>query len=515
MINNNLYALLIGVGDYTKMNSGNLPTYKMDLALLGTALTFKLKLAKENMRLMAGDDNNGFVPTADLARAISGFNKLLGEEDTFIFYFSGHGNKKSLVFSDGQVELQSLIDFVEKLPAKNKIVILDCCYSGDFTTAGAREMQFEESIADFAGHGIAVMASSAANEVSRFGPDGNGSVYTGLLSASIITNKNVHKGLLSLADINDEVQRMMKGWNEKNPEKVQHPIFRSSMGGTIYFPVEEYHPYKQKQFFKETRAYTIVSVKPVSSGKYKRLCAFIIPKSDVGLKEMAHITKEVARIIKYKKIYSTQAGENHFRGTPARAVWCYFGKDETDITNHNHFAYTIWAADDEMRKLYFGERKNAQVYKGIYIWENVSYEMIKKIQEPTMTRSEFIDVNKKLLVSIVSLAEKFIVDMQEVANQMMSIEEMQHKYSDWIKAVKIKYLKLTDLDVAPIDLHDWSAEIENLAGRILDMSILLENDKGNGVIGERELWLINHAISRYNESLEKLKKIEETIGFME
>ena len=514
MINNNLYALLIGVGDYTKMNSGNLPTYKMDLALLGTALTFKLKLAKENMRLMAGDDNNGFVPTADLARAISGFNKLLGEEDTFIFYFSGHGNKKSLVFSDGQVELQSLIDFVEKLPAKNKIVILDCCYSGDFTTAGAREMQFEESIADFAGHGIAVMASSAANEVSRFGPDGNGSVYTGLLSASIITNKNVHKGLLSLADINDEVQRMMKGWNEKNPEKV-HPIFRSSMGGTIYFPVEEYHPYKQKQFFKETRAYTIVSVKPLSSGKYKRLCAFIIPKSDVGLKEMAHITKEVARIIKYKKIYSTQAGENHFRGTPARAVWCYFGKDETDITNHNHFAYTIWAADDEMRKLYFGERKNAQVYKGIYIWENVSYEMIKKIQEPTMTRSEFIDVNKKLLVSIVSLAEKFIVDMQEVANQMMSIEEMQHKYSDWIKAVKIKYLKLTDLDVAPIDLHDWSAEIENLAGRILDMSILLENDKGNGVIGERELWLINHAISRYNESLEKLKKIEETIVFME
>ena len=43
----------------------------------------------------------------------------------------------------------------------------------------------------------------------------------------------------------------MKGWNEKNPEKVQHPIFRSSMGGTIYFPVEEYHPYKQKQFLKK------------------------------------------------------------------------------------------------------------------------------------------------------------------------------------------------------------------------------------------------------------------------
>lgn len=79
--------------------------------------------------------------------------------------------------------------------------------------------------------------------------------------------------------------------------------------------------------------------------------------------------------------------------------------------------------------------------------------------------------------------------------------------------MNMTYTQLTDLDVAPIDLHDWSAEIESLAGRILDMSLLLENDKGNGVIGERELWLINHAIDCYNESLEKLKRIEGTIVF--
>ncbi|MBQ3164920.1 MAG: hypothetical protein IJC02_10385 [Lachnospiraceae bacterium] len=69
------------------------------------------------------------------------------------------------------------------------------------------------------------------------------------------------------------------------------------------------------------------------------------------------------------------------------------------------------------------------------------------------------------------------------------------------------------MDVAPTDLRDWSVEIESLAGRILDISLLLENDRGNGVVGERELWLINHAIGHYNESLEKLKKIEENIIF--
>lgn len=508
MVNRNLYALMIGVGDYEKMDTANLPTYKMDLAMLGNVIISKLKMPMENMRLMLGADSNGFVSVKDVAKAITAFNKLLGKDDTFMFYFSGHGSNKNLMFSDGQVELQSVINFIERLPSKNKIVILDCCYSGDFVSSGAREMKFEETIADFAGHGIAIMASSSADEVSRLGPDGKASVYTGLLATSIMTNKNIYKGLLSLTDINDEVQSMMKGWSKKYPDKAQHPIFRSSMGGTIYFPVEEYHPYKSKSFFKETKSYTVVSVKPLSSGKYKRLCAFIVPKTEVGIKEMAGITKEVARAIKYKKIYSTQASEKRFGRTPARVVWCYFGKDETDIINHNHFAYTIWAADEEMRKLYFSERKNSQIYKGIYIWENVSCEMVKKIQEPTMTRDEFVELNKKLLVSIVSLAEKFIVDMQEVANQTISIEEMQNKYGKWICEVQVQYLKLTDLDVAPTDLHDWSAQIENLTGTILDLSILIENKSGNGVIGEREMWLINNAIRKYNENLEKLKEIE-------
>lgn len=166
-----------------------------------------------------------------------------------------------------------------------------------------------------------------------------------------------------------------------------------------------------------------------------------------------------------------------------------------------------------MKRLYFRPNRNVQEQDGIYIWKNSSYDMVKKLQEPTMSRQEFIEANKRLLVSIVSLAEKFIVDMQEVANQTISMENMQAKYSSWIKEVETQYLRLTDLDVAPTDLHDWSAEIDNLAGRILDMSIWLENDRGNGMIGEREIWLIKDAIACYRKSLEKLKEIEEGIVF--
>ena len=34
MINNNIYALLIGIGDYKKIKIADLPSYRMDVALI-------------------------------------------------------------------------------------------------------------------------------------------------------------------------------------------------------------------------------------------------------------------------------------------------------------------------------------------------------------------------------------------------------------------------------------------------------------------------------------------------
>lgn len=511
MENKSVYALLIGVGDYEKMNIANLPTYRMDLSLLATSLLSGLKVPKDNLRIMAGADNNGYVTTTDLAKAIAGFKSLLGSEDTFIFYFSGHGRNRNILFSNGQVELQSVINFVEKLPAKNKIVILDCCYSGNFKTSGARIMHFEESMEEFVGHGIAIMASSAADEVSRLGPNGNHSMFTGALSTAIAINKKVTKGKTSLDDIYDEMMHLVKAWNRENPGKEQQPIFRSSLGGTIYFQVEEYHPYRQMEYSFENDEYSIVSVEPLSTLSIKRLCAFVIPKGKGELLELPDITRKVAEQIKYAEIYSTQKSEEILGGQPARAVWCYFGHDESDIINHLHYSYTIWAADEEMRQLYFKSNKNAVIADGIYIYENKDYNMLKKMQEPTQSREEFIEENKKLLAVIVTLAEKFVTDLQEVANNTLTTQDIQERYGEWTIKVRRKFIELSDGDIAPDDLHDWTEEIMNLAGWVADMALLIENEKGNGVIGDRENWLIKHAVSHYHESMEKIKKLEDEI----
>ena len=260
---------------------------------------------------------------------------------------------------DGDLSLQSLVDFMDTLAARDKILILDCCYSGNFTTAGARRMHFEDAIADFAGHGIAVLASSSADQVSRLGPGANHSLFTGALSTAMVHNKKIRKGRLSLTDINEEAQRLVRAWNQNNSGKEQHPVFRSSMGGTIYFQVEDYQPYQQRELSYETEYYRLVKVEPLSSPSIKRLCAFVILKKPGGLSALAAYSREIADRIKHEEIYSGPSSEARFKGTPARAVWCYFGHDESDMVNHLYYAYTIWAPDEDLRRLYFKSDKKS------------------------------------------------------------------------------------------------------------------------------------------------------------
>ena len=116
------YGLLIGVERYENEELKSLPAAVRDLALMKYALTDGLKFDADDIRVLG---ESGVVPARSFARALSEFEGLISEEDTFVLYFSGHGTAEGLCFSDSIVNLQSIVDFVEQLRAKNKIVILD------------------------------------------------------------------------------------------------------------------------------------------------------------------------------------------------------------------------------------------------------------------------------------------------------------------------------------------------------------------------------------------------------
>lgn len=512
MKNSDVYALLVGVGDYQKLHIASLPIYRMDLTLIASAIQSGLKVPEDNIRIVAGEGNDGYVEVKDIARAISGFKSLMPANATFLFYFSGHGGAGHLVFSNGELALQSVIDYIDALPVKNKLIMLDCCYAGAFQTSGAKQMEFEDTVADFAGHGIALLASSAANEVSRLGPGENHSMFTGALSTSIAMSKKIEQGKLSIQDIYAGTKEIIDVWNQQNSGKAQTSIFRSSMGGDFFFRVEDYKPYIQKEISWEAKNYKVLRVDPLHAPNIKRLCAFVMLKKDEDLENLPRITKEIAWKLKYAEVYSNAASEEHFKWKSTNAVWCYFVKDENDLANHLYYVYTCWAANKELRKQYYSPNKNAIEKDGIYICKNMSYKMLKQMQKPGQNRDVFVQENRKLLASLVTLAEQFIVDMQEVLNKTITIEEMQIKYGSWIRTVEEQYLQLSELDIAPDDLHGWSEEIINLAGWILDLAYLLKNEKYGGVIQDRDRWLIQNSIKHYNQSMENLKLLEQNIG---
>ena len=508
------YAILIGVGDYEKAGMPNLPTYRMDLAMIGTAFESGLQIPAEHIRLLVGEDNQGYVHVKDFAYAIADMKGKLEPDDRLIFYFSGHGKNGEILFSDGQISLQSVVDYLAEMPVKARLLLLDCCYSGEFTHSGAPVMQHEETISDFVDKGIAVFASSSANEMSRLGPDGRASVFTGALSSAILLHDK-KQGVISFYDIYDNTMRLIDSWNRENPDMAQQPVFRSNISGRFLFHIGEKETSNiidQGESVFECEEYKIISVKSLSTRMEKRLAVFVIPSGGVEPENLAAITRKVAEWIRYQDYDSEGRVITRSIVRSADVVWCYFGQDMRDIRNGLHFAYTIWGIDKTIADKYFRQIKASTIVDGIYIWENTSYRMLKQMQQPTRSMEEYIDELKELRRLIISLAEKFAFDLQEVANRTMTVEKLQVKYKEWVRLVEKSYLLLTDEDVPPDALHDWANEILDLAGWVVDLSILVKGLGKDGIIRENELWLMKNALRHYREAIEKLKEIEETMG---
>ena len=499
------YGLLTGVGIYEDEERKALYAAKKDLSLMRQALVDGLKFDPDNIRVL-GEDGN--VQAKSFARALSEFEGLLCKEDTFVLYFTGHGVRSALCFTDEMVNLQSIVSYIERLPAGRKIVIIDCCFAGSMQVTNIRDLTFEEAIAAFAGSGIAVMASSAPDEQSWLAESGDGSLYTRIVSAAICSRRNICEGRISLSDINDEVRYLMQLWNKDHPGRQQHPIYRENYIGEIAFRVEEYHPYITQKISMETEAYDLNSVKPLSTGNLKRFAAFVILKKADDT-ELWQITKEIVSQIRNSEIYASVDSERRFKGRSADVIWCYFGHDAEDIERSNHFAYTIWAVSEELKKQYFRESRHSEVVDGIYIFWNEAYGLVKDLQKTDAPKEKILADYQDLAGQLMAKAGAFIRDYEEVENNVLSLKEMKERYGSWVRDVKTAFFKLSDTDPAPVERIRWAEAILELAGWVTDMALFLEKKSSSD--GAGEVWMAKHAIRRYRQAMEQLYKIQKAV----
>lgn len=162
-----LRALIVGVSNYDKMNEPNLPFCVNDIAVMRDALVCGLNFNKLNI-ITCGE--NGIVNSVDFFKALEQMALIADIEDTLVFYFSGHGGTLSsghhLALSDSCVNTQVIIEYLEKIPAKNKIIFIDSCMSGNFVVSETASYSINETIEDFVGRGYAIFASSNETQSS-------------------------------------------------------------------------------------------------------------------------------------------------------------------------------------------------------------------------------------------------------------------------------------------------------------------------------------------------------------
>ena len=175
-------ALVIGVSNYFMDGAPNLPFCKNDVEAMAKSLENGLGLKKEDIITLGG---LGDVTKVDFDNALSMMSSITNENDILLFYFSGHGqnfnHQHHLILSDGFISTNELIKNLEKVPAKSKVVFLDCCFSGNYSIEDPASPEVDQMIADFHGKGYADFSSSNAEQVSYGHLDKPISIFTDFL----------------------------------------------------------------------------------------------------------------------------------------------------------------------------------------------------------------------------------------------------------------------------------------------------------------------------------------------
>lgn len=431
-------ALLIGVSEYSIFGYKDLPLCKNDLYEVKKSLIQGLNIDSNNI-LLCGE--SGKVSKKELSNSIYHILSDTTADDTFIFYFSGHGAKNCLILSDEEISLQEMIDEIAQIPAKCKIAILDSCYSGGFNINDTPQMDINETVDYFVGRGYAVMASCRAEQKSGFNDARKISLYTSFLCDAINSRFLIRKGKKSLESINETVCRLAEIYNKKMNSNIQQPIFCSNIGGTIYFDVEEYVPYKVAKIYEETDKYIIYDVEPVHHARAKRLSIKVILRFPCSWEEIAEISKEIKDKALYYEVHQNEISELRFKGKRTNIIWCYFGYDEDDMANGNFVCHTTWVDESQDKKYWYSTGKNKMIINDVHIDVNSTYDVIKELKDDSIDEDELIRKTREYTVNIISMSEQYIKKFREYLNGDFSEEKLIDELESLNKKMNKCYLE--------------------------------------------------------------------------
>lgn len=513
-----IHALIVGVSNYDLIGAPNLEFCKNDIKYFSEALVKGLSVKEEQIVKLGEND---VVKKQSFISALKKFDFEVEEdenEDTFIFYFSGHGrincNKHLLTFSDGYLETEDLIEHINKINTKNKLLIFDTCHSGHFKINGLPEVDYESSLKEFIGTGYAVLASSSANQFSYNYPDSKKqlSLFTSFLNDALTARILLKEGKKSLDDIINLLFQYMKIRNIKHPEHAQTPIFRSKLGGTIFFSVEKYIPYVSNNYFLEKEKYRIYKVEPIHTARAKRYVVKVILKDPLTLEEISIVHKEIVSIIKDIEIYNNENFEKHWKGKLANIIFCHYGNSEDDILNSNFLCKTIWVDDKQDKNWWYNLSNKSKFVNDVYFDINSNYEALNKFYAAnTADDTCLIQQTRDITINMINLAEMLIKSFDELLNEEVTEKEFIEKFKKISPKITDYYFKESNLDLPTKKLKDWSSACTGLSATIYDFTLFYGEHALKNRTYDNRIACMKMTKNQYYKDLEKLKEEEEKI----
>lgn len=224
-------ALLIGIDNYPAPNTLN--GCLTDVKMLRDALSLN------------GDGSQNFEIETLLdepsGRVAMGLIEALfaGDHEIALLYFSGHGCENStgteLVFplefcSGGYyrgLQMRGIMDIVNHSPAKNKVIIIDCCHAGDF---GRYSVDVDN--ADLR-PGVTILSACKGDEKAKINPIAGHSVFTEALCMALNGAASDYLGNITVGSLYAYIDRFFTA-------SEQRPVFKTN--ATEFVPLKTIKP---------------------------------------------------------------------------------------------------------------------------------------------------------------------------------------------------------------------------------------------------------------------------------
>lgn len=240
-------GLFIGVDRYRSAEINELRCAQRDAEALYSI--FSDTLGTEGAKLLTNED----ATRQNIVDDIKGRLFSVAPEDFVVISFSGHGSDDHFIvthdadpynFSASTIALSELVELFSQIPAKNVLLILDCCFSGG---AGARVFHHEiakrgiEStdalLNKISGTGrIIFTASGPLEEAIEDRRRGHGLLTQYLIEALLGVPEVLENGAIKFYSLLEYVTQRVTVGAEIYRHK-QSPAFRGTLDGEVLLPV--------------------------------------------------------------------------------------------------------------------------------------------------------------------------------------------------------------------------------------------------------------------------------------